>query len=180
MQRIYPCELTPEQYVATEGHRQIRPEAVCPRCGQGGPLHRHGRYRRGITGSAGQVLDIYVARFLCAACGGTVSYLPGFALSYRLVQVGTFEAFLSDRRERRDVQRWQSVLQDYRRRLAAFAVQVWRIVGCGLGRAPPADGALWPWLREACGGLEPAPPPLVAAFRIGLFRRYQCHQPAVA
>jgi transposase-like protein len=179
MQRIARCELTPEQYVETEAHRQIRVESVCPRCGKPGPLHRHGSYARGITSSVGKVLCVLVARFLCLACGGTVSYLPEFALSYRLVQAGTFEAFLDGRMERDDVQRWQSVLQDYRRRMAAFAAYVWRIIGCGLGPAPPDDGHLWPWLKEACGGLAPAARQLVAEFRLGLFGRYQCHQPVV-
>ena len=88
MQRIYFTALTPEQYVATEAHRQVIAELVCPRCGKG-RLHRHGQYGRGITGMAGQLLGLCVARFLCLACGGTVSYLPSFALSYRLVQAAT-------------------------------------------------------------------------------------------
>lgn len=127
----------------------------------------------------GQLLRVWVARFICAACGGTVSYLPSFALSYRLVQVATFEAFLEGKMARRDVQRWQSVLEDYRRRMMRHAVELWRTVGCGLGRAPPARGvALWAWLKVACGGLASAARRLVAEFRTTLFRRYQCHQPA--
>ncbi len=179
MQRIYPCEQTPEQYLETEGHRQVRSELSCPRCGSRGPLHRHGGYPRDITGGVGQVLRIWIARFLCLGCGRTVSYLPDFALSYRLVRVATFEAFLDGKQERHEVQRWQVLLQDYRRRMAAFAGYVWRVVGCGFGRAPPGNGRSWPWLREACGSLSSAARQLVAEFRIGLFRRYQCHQPAV-
>src|SRR5271154_3608375 len=94
VQRVYPCELVAEQYIATEAHRQVRAEATCPRCGKRGPMHRHGVYARGITGGAGRILKILIARFLCVSCRGTVSYLPGFALSYRLVAVATFEAFL--------------------------------------------------------------------------------------
>ena len=144
-----------------------------------GRLHRHGTYGRGITGLVGQLLWLFVARFICLACGHTVSYLPNFALSYRIVQVATFEAFLDGKIDRRDVQRWQSVLADYRRRMTRFAVVLVRTVGCGFGRAPPADGgAGWPWLKGAYGGVASATRLLVAQFRITLFRRYQCHQPA--
>ncbi len=104
MQRIYACELTPEQYIATEAHLQVRSELVCPRCGKAGRLHRHGVYRRGITAGLGQILTVVIARFLCLTCRGTVSYLPNFALSYRLVQASTFEAFLEGKIDRRDVQ----------------------------------------------------------------------------
>jgi hypothetical protein len=178
MQRIYFTALTPEQYIASEAHRQVRADIICPRCGEG-RLHGHGTYGRGITGMVGQLIGLLVARFICLVCGHTVSYLPNFAFAYRIVQVATFEAFLDWQIDRVDVQRWQTVLADYRRRMTRFAVVLVRTVGCGFGRAPPADGgAVWPWLKGACGGLESATRLLVAQFRITLFRRYQCHQPA--
>jgi transposase-like protein len=178
MQRIHPCELTAEQYIATEAHRQVRAGTVCPRCGKSGPLHRHGVYKRGITGMLGQVLCILIARFLCLACRGTVSYLPSFALSYRLVQASTFESFLEGKCGRRDVQRWHPLLQHYQRRMAGYARDVFRIVGCGLGRAPPAASGIWPWLKTACGSLSSATRQLVTVFQITPFKRYHCHQPA--
>lgn len=45
-----------------------------------------------------------IARFLCVGCGRTISYLPDFALSYRLVQARTFAAFLDGEHARREVQ----------------------------------------------------------------------------
>jgi transposase-like protein len=179
MQRIYPTALTPEVYVELEWHRQVRGETVCPRCGESLGLDRHGVYERGITGAVGQEIRILIARYRCRACGRTVSYLPDFALSYRLVQVTTVEAFLEGKVNHRDVQSRQSLLEDYRRRMMRYAAALWRTVGCGLGLAPPATGAgMWPWLKEACGGLASAARQLVAQFRVTLFRRYQCHQPA--
>jgi len=178
MQRIYFTALTPEGYIASEAHRQVIADRICPRCGKG-RLHRHGTYGRGITGLVGQLLSLLVARFICGVCDHTVSYLPSFALSYRLVQVATFEAFLDGMLDRVDVQRWQSVLGDYRRRMTRFAAVLVRTVGCGFGRAPPTEGgAVWPWLKVACGGIESATRLLVATFKLTLFRRYQCHQPA--
>ena len=178
MQRLLPSTLTPEQYLASEAHREVRAETRCPHCGRGGPLHGHGTYGRNVTGVMGQVLRILIARFLCAACGVTVSYLPQFALSYRLVRAATFEADLECQHDRPDVQRWQALTADYRRRMDGFAATFVRTVGCGLGRAPPADGRLWPWVKEACGGIERATRRLVAEFKVTLFKSYQCHQPA--
>jgi len=178
MQRILPWAQTPEVYWASEAHREVRAETVCPRCGTLGPLHRHGTYPRSITGEVMKILEILVARFLCLACCRTVSYLPEFALSYRLVRAATFEAFLAGERGRVDVQRWETHLVTYRRRMEVFAPELGRRIGCGLGRAPPRDGRLWPWLKEACGGIEPATRRLVGEFKVTLFKRYQCHQPA--
>jgi transposase-like protein len=178
MQRIYPCELTPEAYVASEGHLRVFAERMCPRCKRPGRLHRHGIYRRGITGAIGQIVTILVARFLCLRCRRTVSYLPNFALSYRLVAVGTFEAYLDGIRSRRDVRRWEPILREYERRMNAYRAALWRAIGCGLGSAPPVLMCPWPWLKEACGGLGSAACRLVNDFRTSLFRRYECHQPA--
>jgi len=178
MQRIYPCELTAEAYVASEAQRQVMAERVCPRCGRPGRLHRHGNYRRGITGGIGQIVTIWVARFLCLGCRRTVSYLPNFALSYRLVAVGTFEAYLDGMRARRDVRRWEALLQEYERRMNAYRVALWRRIGHGLGGSPPVGEGPWPWLKEACGVLGSAACRLVNEFRTSLFKRYQCHQPA--
>lgn len=178
MQRIYRCESTAEQYEASEGHRQVLSEAVCPCCGRPGRLHRHGAYRRGITGVLGQIVMIWVARFLCMECRRTVSYLPHFAFSYRLVAVGTFEAFLEGRRSRRDVLGWEALLEKYERRMNVYGEVLWRAIGHGLGTAPPVRGGPWPWLKEACGGLGPAACRLVNEFRTTLFGRYHCHQPA--
>lgn len=178
MQRIYPCPLTPDQYVRSGAHQQIIPESVCPRCGQAGPLHRHGTYARGLTTLLGRVLLLLVARFLCPSCRRTLSYLPSFALSYRLVSAPTVQAFLDGETQRRDVMAWRSLLLCYRRRLDAFAPKVIRAVGAGLGRPPPTSPPLWPWLKKACGSLAAATRQLVSEFQITLFHRYQCHQPA--
>jgi transposase-like protein len=176
MQRIYSVSLTPEQYQATEAHLQVVPESTCPKCGGAGPLHRHGYYGRGVTNQLGKILVLLIARFLCQVCRKTVSYLPDFALSYRLVQAPTVQAFLAGDTPTPAVQTWWTVLLSYRRRMAAFAPTVLRTVGPGLGVPPPAAPPLWPWLKKACGSLAAATRQLVADFQLTLFHRYQCHQ----
>jgi transposase-like protein len=177
MQRNFHSFLTPEQYIEREGHREVRAEAICPICGHG-TLCRHGTYGRGITARAGAMLGILVARFLCGLCERTVSYLPSFAFAYRVVQAASFQAYLEGKLDRPDVRRWEEVLRTYRRRMLKYSREVVRVVGCGFGRAPPKPEGLWPWLREVCGGLEAATHQLVTNFKITVFRRYQCHQPA--
>lgn len=175
MQRIYPTALTPNDYRDSQGHQQIIPESVCPNCVRGS-LHRHGVYDRWISW-LGQAISIFIARFLCSHCRRTVSYLPAFALSYRVVNTATVQAFFDGQTERAEVQSWLSLLQSYRRRREAFAPELIGAVGSGLGLAPPAQGPLWPWLKKACGSLESATRQLVSEFKITLFNRYQCHQP---
>lgn len=176
MQRIYPFSLTPELYQAQEAHRQIVPESTCPACSRCDSLHRHGTYWRWVTCSLGQAISITVARFLCFACRCTVSYLPSFALSYRLVNAQTVDAFLQGELQREDVQRNQELLQAYRRRMLAFAPVLIATVGAGLGMAPPERSPVWGWIKKACGSLTAATRQLVIGFRITLFHRYQCHQ----
>jgi transposase-like protein len=180
MQRIHPCALTPEDYAAGQKHLEVEAEEKCPRCGARRRLHRHGSYERGVTTVAGIVLAILVARFRCADCRGTISYLPSFALSYRVVQAGTVEAYLDGQRGRADVERWLEVLVNYARRMSAFGGELLEVVGGGFGRGPPEQTPLWAWLREACGSLEAATRRLVTQHKITLFKRYQCHQPPTA
>jgi Domain of unknown function (DUF6431) len=180
MQRIYYSDLTPEKYVAAKAHLQVRPDKICPICGECECLQCHGKYDRGITDATGTVTAMSVARYLCVKFKRTVSYLPCFALSYRLVQAATFEAFLEGRCDRPDVQRWDGLLRQYRRRMQACGSELLRVVGGGFGRAPPASQAPWRYLKEACGSLAAATRRLVTQYRITLFRRYQCHQPIAA
>jgi hypothetical protein len=176
MQRIYSISLSPEQYNTQESHRQIVPETTCPACSRCDSLHRHGTYWRWVTCSLGQAISITVARFLCLACRCTVSYLPSFALSYRLVNAQTVDAFLQGELQREDVQRNQELLQTYKRRMLAFAPVLIATVGAGLGMAPPERSPVWGWIKKACGSLTAATRQLVIGFRITLFDRYQCHQ----
>jgi transposase-like protein len=175
VQRIYEFGFGVEAYVALEGHRQVVPGG-CPRCGGG--LQRHGSYGRGVSGERGAVVELRVARFLCRGCRRTVSYLPSFCLSYRLVGVATVEAYLEGRHGGRDVQARSDLLAEYVRRMRGFARELVRRVGFGLGRSPPAGVWVWPWLREACGGLAAATRQLVTQYEVTIFRRYQCHQKA--
>jgi transposase-like protein len=180
MQRIYPCELTVEQYVASEVQRQVIAEPVCPRCRLARGLRRHGSYGRWVTSEIGVAVLILVARFLCSGCHRTVSYLPSFALSYRVIGAATFEAFLNGDRRALAVRRWEELLRSYERRMHAFHREFLRVVGRGFGRAPPGGKAFWPWLKEACGSVAAATRRLVKHFKITVFRSYQCHQPTRA
>lgn len=179
MQRIYACPWNVDEYLNSEGYLQVVPDTVCPHCQKVAPLHRHGLYERWVISLLGVLRRIPIARFLCYVCRHTISYLPEFALTYRLLGVETFEAFLNNRLHRPDVQTYFNLLQTYRRRLDFFAPVLFRTLGSGLGMPPPAPPAsAWPWLKKAGERLAPLTRRLTAQFRIGLFLRYQCHQPA--
>jgi hypothetical protein len=117
-----------------------------------------------------------VARFLCPLCRRTSSCLPDFALSYRVVNASPSRLSDGDTTGR-DVRRWESVLQNYRRRRTPLLRKSLAPVGSGLGLPPPVPARLWPWIKKACGSLS-ATRQLVSEFKITLFKRYQCHQPA--
>jgi hypothetical protein len=181
MQRIYACPLSPEEYNQTDGYRQVTPESVCPRCRRSVALHRHGRYQRWVVTLLAQWLYLWIARFRCPQCRHTISYLPDFAFTYHAVQPDTFAAFLDGEQVRRDVCTLWDRLHGYQRRFEAFGAELIRTVGAGLGLPPPSPRSpegLWPWLKKAGEGLRPLTRRLVTDFKIGLFKRYHCHQPA--
>jgi hypothetical protein len=124
------------------------------------------------------VVRLAIARFLCPLCRRTVSYLPDFALSYRLLGPDTLAAFMDGQSERPDVRSHYELLQGYARQLVGFAEELIRTVGAGFGLAPPlCREGLWPWLKLAGDGLASVARRLVMTFSIGLLGRYQCHQP---
>jgi hypothetical protein len=179
MQRIFVSPWTPEEYVATDAYRQVRPDLICPNCLRFVQLHYHGRYHRYVLSLLAKVLLIWIARFFCPLCNLTVSYLPDFALTYRAPQAQTFQAFLDGQLDRPDVRTFTGLLRLYQQQLERFGPDLIRTVGRGLGLAPPrSKQGLWPWLKKAGDGLRPVTRQLVTQFKIGLFKRYCCHQPA--
>jgi hypothetical protein len=180
MQRIFASPWTPEEYVTTEAYRQIIPESMCPSCLRAVRLHRHARYQRWLVTLMAKLLLLWIARFFCPLCKTTISYLPDFAFTYRPLQPQTFQAFLDGQVDRADVRSFAEALWRYQRRAEAFATELIRTVGVGLlGRPPPRSlRGFWPWLKKASEGLRPLTRRLVTDFKINLFARYQCHQPA--
>jgi len=179
MQRIYRSPWTPEEYIATDAYRQIVPESICPSCRKAAHLHHHARYQRWLLTVIAKFVLIWVARFLCPLCRTTISYLPDFAATYRPLQLETFEAFIEGRVDRPDVRTFLERLRAYRRQAESFCTELFRTVGAGLGRPPPRTArGLWGWLKKAGDGLRPVTHKLVTNFKISLFKRYHCHQPA--
>jgi hypothetical protein len=181
MQRIYCSTWTAEEYEAQQAYEQIIPESVCANCQQAVELHRHGRYQRWVLTLLGKLLYLWIARFLCPLCRRTMSYLPDFALTYRVLGPATLQRFLEGELDWPDVRTFLDLCASYKRRLYRFAPELIRTVGAGLGIAPPHSlQGFWPWLKKAGKGLRPLTRRLVTDFKIGLLKRYCCHQPARA
>jgi hypothetical protein len=179
MQRIYRSPWTPEEYESQEGWRHVIPESTCSNCHQAVTLHHHGRYQRWVATLLAKVLYLWIARFLCPLCRHTISYLPDFALTYRVLGTETLQGFLERKLDRPDVRTFLDLSTSYKRRLYRFAPELIRTVGAGLGVPPPRSlQGFWPWLKKAGKGLRPLTRRLVTDFKIGLLKRYRCHQPA--
>ena len=180
MQVIHATPYSAEHYSQIQGQRQVRPRECCPCCGKAATQYRHGSYSRWVVSRSGELLVIEVARFLCTVCAATTSYLPSFALTYRLLGPSTLEAYLKGENGGLDVQRYWELLRRYARRLARFGPRLIGLVGMGLGPAPPVASAasataVLGWLRKACGDLQIATGRLVESFRLGVLRSYRCH-----
>lgn len=177
MQQILPVPINVIEYVKSDYQDQIANPSHCPNCNDTHGLHRHGTYKRWISWCL-DVVRILVARFLCSKCGRTVSCLPDWALSYRLINVFTTQRYLDGEGGDREMFQWETVLRSYQKRIDSFAPTLVRSVNTGLGAPPSKPGQpLWPWIKKACGTLQSAARQLVSTFRITLFGRYRCHQP---
>jgi hypothetical protein len=178
MQRVYEVKLSPEDYQQQDAGAKVEPEAQCPSCLKKARLHRHGFYFRAVTSSKGIVLLIRVARFLCSLCRRTISYLPDFALSYRLVNARTVDRFLKGDHQSPDVQRCHDRLLSYRASMCAFLPTLIRRVGRAFDWIPKALDPCWAGMMRACGSLATATRQRVSRLGVTLFAQYSCHQSA--
>lgn len=102
--------------------------------------------------------ELGVARFLCRACGGTISCLPSFCLSYRHVAVETVEAAFLGHMDEPGVQKNRDLLSEYFEKWESRAAEIERVTGNffgPIGEPPPSDRLLkamlqpWKTLAEA-------------------------------
>lgn len=181
MQRIVKLWWSPEQYAEKGLERTIGRPAGCPNCTKSQRLEAHGYYRRWVSArdEVGSLVRIRVRRFFCQSCRRTVSLLPSFALSYRLLNNAVVEGFFLGKELVDAERRWEGLLKRYRRQAQQFSQRLIAIIGVGFGLAPPAAkevGELIDWLTRLCGGLGPATEQLVNRWAVTLFGLYRCHQ----
>ncbi len=179
MQRIYEVHQTPEDYEQQNAYWEVKPDSQCPSCFKACVLHRHGFYERYVTCSAGHPILIRVARFLCSLCRCSISYLPDFALSYRLVNAQTVERFLEGESQSPDVLRCHELLQRYLGRMHSFLPRLISVAGKAFEWIARPGQPLWASMKKACGSFAAATRQLVSGLAITMFARYQCHQSAI-
>ena len=180
MQVIIQIELTVEQYVEEQFHRRVRVPERCGNCGAFGTLSLHAYYDRDTTGTQGELVHFWVARFICEVCKLTTSCLPSFAQPYRLAASETIEAYVNGDTDRLDVRRTEGLLARYLKRFERWQASLRGIIGNRFGRAPPKETATAFWRRAvaACGSLAELTLRLVQEFRTTCFGTYRCHQPS--
>ncbi len=96
MQILHPFAGSVADYLAQlDNPDRYRPKQ-CPQCQAKQPLTAHGFYTRTLIDSA---FDgwLRVRRYLCTACGRTVSLLPEFVLPYLRCSVSVIALFLMTR-----------------------------------------------------------------------------------
>ena len=183
MQLIVRCDSTAEEYIAGNMDQRVARPAVCPHCGRPACLRVLGHYKRGISSNhSGVVLVIRVRRFRCRLVGKTVSMLPAFAHPYRLVGAAFIEYYFSGHRGGFEMQWWSPLLQRYWRRFEYWLPNLLDSVGATAGLSPPIHNraAAWKILRRKWGPVPRMTHRLVSEFRITIFGRYRCHDPAGA
>lgn len=78
-----------------------------------------------------------------------MSYLPDFALTYRVLGPETFQRFLQRELDRPDVRTFLDLCASDERRWHRLAPELIRTLEAGLGLAPPrSHQGLWPWLKK--------------------------------
>ena len=178
MQLIHVVDMSPEQYVAENFQKRIRPPTKCPHCLRANTLWAWGYYSRNLSLIGAGVLCFFVRRFLCRYCRKTVSFLPSFAQPYRLVRNRTIENYARGKLLADEVIRHLDLLSQYWRRFCLWLPELERTLGHALGRAPPRDPvAAWRFLLESHSDLGSTTQNLVTAFQITPFGRYRCHRP---
>lgn len=178
MQKIYPCSLSPDEYNKTEHHRQVQCDSNCPHCQKQLGLRALGYYLRWVTSVLGVLLQIRVRRFRCRRCAGNVSYLPCFALTYRVIHPQIVQDFMEGLPATAAVQHWWELLLGYHRRWQRGAQALSQTIGCAFGRPAEKETVsnFWQRLRQNGRSVMALTIQLVKVWRVTLFGRYCCHQ----
>lgn len=138
MQVIQAVPVNAEQYVEENYQRQIRPPRKCPHCGAVKTLWALCYYPRNLTRlKTSGTLRIWIRRFQCCKCDGTVSILPSFAQPYRLVRNTTVEKFFQGPPYEMDVTWWLAQLRRYWKMFLVWIPEIDSVLGSTLGLSPP-------------------------------------------
>lgn len=172
-------EGTPEDYVARAAHQSVPAPESCGHCGALRRVESLGYYSRGLSSVfTALVLLIFIRRFRCRECGGTVSFLPNFAQPYRLVRNETVQQFFDGNDTDPGVLRWAHVLRRYAKRFNGWFPRLIAITGQCAGRPPPLDrmSEAWNIFSFEWGDISRATHHLVGTYRVTAFGAYRCHQ----
>jgi len=179
MQAIVCVAFDIRTYIREAYHRRVQaPYTTCPQCASGRKLNVLGYYSRYSTDEQGQELSLWIKRFICKACGKTLSCLPHFVASYRLLHNRLIEAYFLGDSKSIGVQRHSDLLKTYMKRFEQWQPSLASRIGCVFGRAPPRL-KVWEWVRwmiHRAGNFHTVTKKLIEDFQTTCFGSYQCHQ----
>jgi hypothetical protein len=133
MQLLVSYQGAPESYVQSGAERRMTPPTPCPNCGCHRKLRLLGYYERFVSTMAGGLARMKVRRFRCRDCRLTVSLLPDFCISYRLVRGESVARFLrGDGIEAPDLP-WQDLLFNCQKKFSAWIPELEELLHVGFG-----------------------------------------------
>lgn len=169
----------PESYVNSGAERHMTPPSPCPHCESLRRLRLLGYYERFITTTTGALERMKVRRFRCRDCRHTVSLLPNFCLSYRLVRGESVARFLrGDGIDAQDLP-WHDLLLRCRKRFVAWMPDLGSLIGSTFEL--PWSGLhphrVWTGMEEYFGGWTEARHQILTKFGVTMLGCYCCHIP---
>lgn len=179
MQTILEFPGPPEEYIAREAHKLVRPPSVCPACQRPKSFESLGYYSRGLTAKGGSgTLSMFVRRFRCVRCRISISLLPNFVQPYRLVRNETVQEFFDGQPSSEDAMRWRHLLCRYRRRFCHWFPHLVTLTQVRPSRSPRAarPERFWSRFKRRWGPLILATVSLIRGFGLTAFGSYRCHR----
>jgi Domain of unknown function (DUF6431) len=172
----------PESYLKSGAERSMTPPSPCPHCGSHRKLRLLGYYERFITTTTGALERMKVRRFRCRDCRHSVSLLPNFCLSYRLVRGESVARFLrGDGIDALDLP-WQELLLRCRRRFESWIPQLGELTHSAFGvhwNGLPSH-LVWTGMEVFFGGWTEARHRILGKCGVTMLGAYCCHAAGVS
>ena len=179
MQLLVPYQGTPDTYVQLGAETRMMPPSPCPNCGCNRKLRLLGYYERFVSTTVGGLARMRVRRFRCRDCRRTVSLLPDFCLSYRLVRGESVARFLrGDGIDAPDLP-WLDLLLRCQKKFVAWIPELGGLIQSTFGipwnGLPPQR--VWTGIETHFGGWTEARLRILTECGVTMLGIYCCHAP---
>ncbi|MFT3990590.1 MAG: DUF6431 domain-containing protein [Luteolibacter sp.] len=170
----------PEYYASSGAERRIPPPSSCPNCKCPRRPRLLGYYQRYVSAKTGEPIQLKIRRFRCTHCRRTVSLLPDFCLSYRVVRGESVARFLRGNGIDASDLRWHGLLVGCRKKFASWLPELGSMIHqtFGLHWEKPSIQSVWMGIEQHFGGWIEARCHVLSKCGVTLLGAYRCHRPA--